>query len=160
MLFPRPPLLPRQLLHMQFAGCSDMAGSTATARSCSASQQPFADSAREGADAELDAKGERQLLITKRALLLLRRATATYYFTSLQVEQVLEQLAAPARVEACVLFFARVLACASCLTCSRCRRGEAAADEAPTRGGAPAAAAGNAPPRKSSMKRPGSRKDD
>ena len=55
------------------------------------------------------AKGERQLLITKRALLLLRRATATYYFTSLQVEQVLEQLAAPARVEACVLFFARVL---------------------------------------------------
>ena len=58
------------------------------------------------------------------------------------------------------LFFARVLACASCLTCSRCRRGEAAADEAPTRGGAPAAAAGNAPPRKSSMKRPGARKDD
>ena len=56
-------------------------------------------------------------------------------------------------------FFERVLACASCVTCRRCRRGEAATNATPTRS-APAPAADNAPPRKSSMKRPGAQKND
>ena len=52
---------------------------------------------------------ERDLVIVKRALLLLRRATAAFYFTSEQVEKILKEIATPARVEAMVLFFARVL---------------------------------------------------
>jgi hypothetical protein len=52
---------------------------------------------------------EKELVVMKRALLLLRRATAAFYFTSAQVEKLLDLISNAARVEAMVLFFARVL---------------------------------------------------
>ena len=42
---------------------------------------------------------EKELVVMKRALLLLRRATAAFYFTSSQVEQLLNLIATPVRTE-------------------------------------------------------------
>ena len=52
---------------------------------------------------------ERVSIILKRTLLLLRRATAAYYFNSAQVEAILAEMSVTGHVEAMVMFFARVL---------------------------------------------------